>query len=42
MGFLRDLYDFRQARYSTVETLADDVMRLARARLEGTIKHLEL
>jgi len=42
LGYIRDLYDFRRVRYSSSGSVAEDVMRLAKERLEDTLAKLEL
>ena len=33
MAFMRDVFDFDKVRYTTIELLSDDVLRLARDRI---------
>ena len=40
LGLVRDLYDSRQMRYVTVETLSEDVMTLARTKLSNVQQQL--
>jgi hypothetical protein len=40
MGFIRDLYNADLVRFTTVDDLSEDIMRLATDRLEVTKQHL--
>merc|ERR1719264_113867 len=40
--FIRDLYSFQHVRYCSVDTLAQDIMTLAKSRVEATLKQAGL
>ena len=42
LTFIRDLYSFQHVRYSTVEVLAQDIMKLAKTKVELTLKQAGL
>jgi hypothetical protein len=42
LTFIRDLYNFQHVRYCTVEVLAQDIMTLAKTRVEATLKQAGL
>jgi len=42
LSFIRDLYDFDHIRYSSVEILSEDVMNLARSRVDATLEHVNI
>ena len=42
LNFIRDLYNFQHVRYCTVEVLAQDIMTLAKTRVEATLKQAGL
>ena len=42
MTFIRDLYSFQHVRYSTVEVLAQDIMTLAKSKVELSLKQAGL
>ena len=42
MTFIRDLYSFQHVRYSTVEILAQDIMTLAKSKVELSLKQAGL
>ena len=41
LGFLRDMFSFHSADYKTVDSLAQSVMSLARARLDTVKRKLD-
>ena len=41
MQFIQDLFSFQYIRLTTLEEMTEDVMKLARIRLEGAIQHLQ-
>ena len=42
LTFIRDLYDFEHVRFASVEVLSEDIMALARTRVEQTIQQAQL
>jgi len=42
LSFIRDLYDFDHVRYSSIEILAEDIMNLARSRVEATLEQVNI
>merc|ERR1719192_723112 len=42
LTFIRDLYSFQHVRYSTVEVLAQDIMKLAKSKVELSLKQAGL
>ena len=42
LNFIHDLYSFQHVRYSTVEILAQDIMILAKTRVEATLQQAGL
>ena len=42
LSFIRDLYSFQHVRYSSVEILAQDIMTLAKRRVEATLQQAGL
>jgi len=42
LSFIRDLYDFDHIRYSSVDILSEDIMNLARSRVEATLEQVNI
>ena len=39
LGFIRDLYSFQHVRYTVLEDLSEDIMKLARKNFEATCNY---
>jgi len=42
LSFIRDLYNFDHIRYSSVDILSEDIMNLARSRVEATLEQVNI
>ena len=42
LTFIRDLYDFDHVRFASVEVLSEDIMSLAKIRVEATVQQANL
>ena len=40
LGFIRDMFSFEKARYTSIEELSEDIVKLAKSRMDLVLQKL--